>query len=675
MNDKNDDTKSPKLEEWFYDFELARTSFQVTSYENEQIDGMLSVSKLWKNVNTERDPFDVEIVKEWDEGDIKFTRFYYTSRTVSDGAIRIYAVYGSNKNRKSPALFHIHGGGQTANEDWVRYLTQNGYAVLSIDWGGIWDHKVNGYAKYPESLYYANHQFTDRMLSGDPSMFGNPWYEWCYACMRGITYLTLQPEANADQIGIFGISMGGSMVWNIAAIDKRVKASLAIYGAGWAQNPDKFENKIFIPDDQQKIWFSGMAPEIYAQYIKRPIMILSASNDFHGNMDRLCDTFDALPATTIRRLSFGISHNHHIEYDQSQNLLIWFDSHFKTDEPFPIDDKEFLQTKENEYKSNHEKGSLFFNTKSHLPRNPQLFIVRGEDGIPEVIVKADDNENVEWIKMFYALENTNPRNRYWQEETAVKSAITIGNHLDIINNPTEESKEDDATGIYSIKAPVMNADKYLFAYASVKYKSGLHLSSEITAVIPMKLQCMATANKTKMIYDSSEGKRGWAGRHWTTDPIPLVRYYVDDFRLLAPEGGGVSAFINTKIITSRLSDPRFSDDGGLTNKSSLNDSLSNENSLNGGCDDSLDNKNDAAMKFEFLTTQQANISISFGDEPLKEKPYSTFEKSLDFVLGIGETTILINPKTAGIENWSNYPQITVLGLDGEKVRLCKIYWE
>jgi dienelactone hydrolase len=576
---------------WFYDYELERTPFQVNSYENEPIEGMRSVSQLWENMDAGKDSLDVEIVQEWEEDEILFRRFYFTSRVVEDGKVRIYATYGAHKNKKCPALLHIHGGGQTVNEDWIRYLTRNGYAVLSIDWGGIWDHKVNGYARYPESLYYANHQFTDRMFSGDPSMFGSPWHEWCFACMRGISYLELQPEVNDGQIGIFGISMGGSLVWNVAAMDKRVKASVAIYGAGWAQYPDKYENRTFVPDEKQKIWLSGMAPEIYAQYIRSPLLLLSTTNDFHGNLDRICDTFDALPPTTIRRLSFGVSHNHHIEFDQVPDLLIWFDSHFKT--------------------------------KTSLPRNPQVSIIKGSECVPEVVLDADDHTNVEWVKMFYALENINPRNRYWQEETALKR----GN------------------GTYSIKAPIMNADKYIFAYASVKYNSGLHLSTKIASLIPITLQCIATADTSKTIYEASEGTRGWAGRNWATDPISLTQYYVNDFRLFKPNDGGVSSYAKREIITNRLCDPRFENNDG------------------------------SKLMFVFSATNEGKVSISFGNEPLKGKPYSTFEKSRNYDLEKGETTILVDPKEYDISSWSDYPQIAISGFEEEKIKLLRIYWE
>ena len=36
-----------------------------------------------------------------------------------------------------------------------------------------------------------------------------------------------------DRLGIFGVSVGGTLTWIVAGVDARVKAAAPIYGCGW----------------------------------------------------------------------------------------------------------------------------------------------------------------------------------------------------------------------------------------------------------------------------------------------------------------------------------------------------------------------------------------------------------------------------------------------------------
>src|SRR4051812_7695353 len=65
-----------------------------------------------------------------------------------------------------------------------------------------------------------------------------------------------------DRLGVFGVSMGGTIVWPMAAMDGRVKAACAIYGVGWNTHPDE----IGAPDPQAgdagvATWRAAMEPE------------------------------------------------------------------------------------------------------------------------------------------------------------------------------------------------------------------------------------------------------------------------------------------------------------------------------------------------------------------------------------------------------------------------------
>src|SRR5262249_10218583 len=133
--------------------------------------------------------------------------------------------------KKLPAILHIHGGGQNATKEYVRYWMKKGYAALSINWGGIpqsADPKGETTNWGPLEAYQLDRTNTYRTK---PDTRSNSWYHWTIACRRGLTFLEQQPEVDKNSIGIFGVSMGGRLTWLVAGTDPRVKAAASVYGA------------------------------------------------------------------------------------------------------------------------------------------------------------------------------------------------------------------------------------------------------------------------------------------------------------------------------------------------------------------------------------------------------------------------------------------------------------
>ena len=58
------------------------------------------------------------------------------------------------------------------------------------------------------------------------------WYDQHEDLRTAITFLSEQPEVDANRIGIWGISNGGGHVLHLAAFDKRIKAAVAVVPLG-----------------------------------------------------------------------------------------------------------------------------------------------------------------------------------------------------------------------------------------------------------------------------------------------------------------------------------------------------------------------------------------------------------------------------------------------------------
>ena len=84
-----------------------------------------------------REPLDVQVVREWREDGGNYQLPLYTVGTFKGAKSRVAAYYGFPVGKKKlPAILHLHGGGQRAFIDYVKYWVGLGYAAMSINWGG-----------------------------------------------------------------------------------------------------------------------------------------------------------------------------------------------------------------------------------------------------------------------------------------------------------------------------------------------------------------------------------------------------------------------------------------------------------------------------------------------------------------------------------------------------------
>jgi pimeloyl-ACP methyl ester carboxylesterase len=79
-----------------------------------------------------------------------------------------------------------------------------------------------------------DHRYTG-LSDGEPRQQFDPWQQ-CRDLRDVITWLGLQPEVDAARIALWGISIGGANAMFVAALDKRVKALVALIPpvSGWS---------------------------------------------------------------------------------------------------------------------------------------------------------------------------------------------------------------------------------------------------------------------------------------------------------------------------------------------------------------------------------------------------------------------------------------------------------
>jgi dienelactone hydrolase len=388
-----------------------------------------SIDKLWDGFDPRALPLEVEVIKAWDEGDVHLETIYFTGEIFEGEKTRIFGQIGRPRTAagKMPGILHIHGGGQSAGLHWPRFWAARGYGCLSFDFCGDTNLPTLG----PE---YRREHFTkwgkvpaDMMKIGGgtqmtPTPRHNPWFHWALAARRGLTLLEAQPDVDADKLGIFGVSVGGTLTWTVAGVDARVKAAAPIYGCGWEFYTYPPQLDVDFGNDL-RLWRKLIAPEAHAPRITCPVLLLSASNDGHGRMDLAFQTLDRL-ASPIRSQVFTANYDHHVEPAEARSLPLWMDTHLKV-------------------------------TRATWPATPQIEFAGGE--VPVVRVTPASADDADRVDIYYCLDNDWPTGRFWRTIADVR-------------------REGDA---FVGSAPFFSPDDKLCAFANVTDKSGVRISSRL----------------------------------------------------------------------------------------------------------------------------------------------------------------------------------------------------
>lgn len=421
-----------------------------------------SPAELWHEYDPEALPLDITSIRTWTEESGTFEALRFTAEIVDGVPVRVFAIRGAPRDTSQrPGILHIHGGGQTASLDWVRFWVKRGYVGVTFDFCGPWAERAE--VTDWGSLKHANMQHAAGGLQVHPTPRHSSWYHWTIASRRALTLLAKHPQVDSDRLGIFGISVGGTLTWMVAGSDKRVKAAAPIYGCGynydrrnveWGQPPTSEDLNVF-----QRV----LSAEAHAPYVTCPILFFDATNDFHGLMDRAFDTLNVVPAKV--RQTFTPRVNHHISPDEGRNLPLWMDWHLNGGKPFPD--------------------------------SPALSIKLDQQGVSKGIVQVSDTGEVENVDLFYAMGNKRPNARFWRRAPA---------------------ERQESGWVASL--PVMDSWDDLRAVANVTYRSGIRLTTNLKHVIPAQLgKASASLKWHSSIAHGTDGLDHWYFTNGYTDPM------------------------------------------------------------------------------------------------------------------------------------------------------------
>ena len=399
---------------------------------------------------------------------IHIEQLSFTGETWEGVKVRVFAYRGAPAHgEKLPGVLHLHGGGQTASLAWVRYWAGRGYVCVSHDFCGP------GPGRAPETVtqwgvapaYMADPSGPRSSLHPTPQF--NSWYHWTLVARRALTLLEQHPQVDPGRLGVFGISVGGTLTWMVAGCDSRVSTqAVPIYGVGQNTYTFPWQSPDDAVDEDTRLTRALLEPEGYASGVKCPLLFMNASNDHHGRLDFGMRTLSLATQSPMLREVYTPRSIHHIEPAEAQDLALWMDFHLKG------------------------AGRAW-------PESPKIEM-QGGDAVPRIVVSVDQPGEVESVTAHYGLSNPWPTSRFYRATVAEKIAGSS----------------------YAAPAPILAPDDTIYAFANVAYRSGIHLQH--AALIKVAAHDLAGVHPTlqrNALIDAMDDDRAWFWWLAGTDPL------------------------------------------------------------------------------------------------------------------------------------------------------------
>mgnify|MGYP003676275999 FL=1 len=173
------------------------------------------------NMEEDRDPPKVYPKGTLKQEGFHIEKFYYESLPNLFVPANLYVPDNISNPRAAVIYLSGHSHGQKVNyQAHARRLAELGFITLifdTIQFGEVWGDHWGPYNKGWFNWYSRGY---------------NPAAVELWNAIRGLDYLATRVDVDMDNIGITGISGGGSQSWYFAAADPRVKAAAPVCGAG-----------------------------------------------------------------------------------------------------------------------------------------------------------------------------------------------------------------------------------------------------------------------------------------------------------------------------------------------------------------------------------------------------------------------------------------------------------
>lgn len=409
---------------------------------------LITAQTLWKDYDPRSLPLGETVLSIENEERYTVKHIYFNGEATGDGCTRIYARLYTPASIPSGASVVLMNDIETPfDPTYINILTDCGYTVIVPDYAGKREGK-GLFTIYPDSLKRANYYTED---SGYYRLPVNPklscWYVYTSVMLRCYAYLESQPGLDKNRIAFFGVKRGGHQVYKAAYVMPDAACAVALFNTSYIPNgPDLNSNDAMV-------YNACLANASYTPIAKVPLYIVESSNNRENSLFKTNDIYKV----SSEKVRFFIA-------EHSDNTLS------------PEQRKSVL---------------AFMNEKCFkhdiLPEPPELD-AKNSDRSLYYEVKVYDKENVEKIGLYYSYGDMEGTYRNW-------SRLNL-----------ERVSEDE----YITKADVYVLKDETSAFVSVRYHSGVTLTSEIVTRVPYMMGVAAKEIvRSRLVYDVDMGTDDW----------------------------------------------------------------------------------------------------------------------------------------------------------------------
>ncbi|MDE7373240.1 MAG: hypothetical protein K2N18_04175, partial [Clostridia bacterium] len=227
----------------------------------------LTPKEVWNNFDATKITLDSSTTSAETDGDIVCLKQYFAPSVNPQGRAYMEIYYDKRWKDSRPTLLLIESYKNKTNREMAKTLVASGYIVGLVDYcGGI----VSGedkttflptlsFASYPECA-----ADVDKIIKNARN---STWFIWSRISRYAITVLGLLPIVDKSHIGVIGFGEGAHIAWQVAGVDNRVRALVAVGDTGyhWAKGKARFVEAAPLTSDEDLVFSSGVGAETYAK--------------------------------------------------------------------------------------------------------------------------------------------------------------------------------------------------------------------------------------------------------------------------------------------------------------------------------------------------------------------------------------------------------------------------
>lgn len=280
----------------------------------------------------------------------------YTGEQYRGHDTEVFAFYASpltlgeaQPGATFPGIVLIHGGGGTAFADWVYLWAKRGYAAIAMDLNGSRPPDPEFDPATGAAIGNGHRGIRTRLPRGGPahgpaekfdSIGGDTSDDWPFhaaaGVMRAHTLLRSFPEVDADRTAVTGISWGGYTTCLVAALDRRFKAAVPVYGCGFLHEGESVQKpSIDNLGDRKALWVREYDPGSLLPRCTVPIFFVNGTNDVHYVLDSYSKSFAVVPGEKHIRIEVQMPHGHPPGW-APEEIALFIDSKCRGGTPLPV---------------------------------------------------------------------------------------------------------------------------------------------------------------------------------------------------------------------------------------------------------------------------------------------------------------------------------------------------